>query len=330
MLSQYSRKHATIRPDGHVILRTEAAVKSAPNEYTQDVSGLVKWIQKNYPSFVAPIDDELIQAHAHKAFALKYFPQAYSWTKEYDDDMFLNYILPLTHFDEKPEAWMTAMEESLSPLVAYEGMTLQMAAEAIAKGIWDAFGSPSITFKANQTPAILSPLSDVLEKRYGSCTAMSIFLADGLRSVGVPARVVGIAQWNRPEGGNHNWVEAWYNGKWNFIDAVPGVTTWNTGWFTEEGLAQKSEPFSIMAIATPVWNKEKATGQYYVTWKKGEAYQDSKPGDSVEAVIKIPAIDLTEEYGHKSSGSGQAVRSSSQFRWKLLSAPALVLLLLAH
>merc|ERR1711879_1101771 len=64
---------------------------------------------------------------------------------------------------------------------------------------------------------------------YASCTGVSILFVDALRSVGVPARLVGTPAWNgKPERGNHNWVEIWLgNGKglagedWTFIEATP-------------------------------------------------------------------------------------------------------------
>ena len=63
-----------------------------------------------------------------------------------------------------------------------------------------------------------------------SCTGLSILLIDACRSVGIPARVVGIPKWpNKP--GNHTWVEIW-DGDWHFTGACePDKDGLNRGWF---------------------------------------------------------------------------------------------------
>jgi hypothetical protein len=58
---------------------------------------------------------------------------------------------------------------------------------------------------------------------YASCTGVSIFYVDALRSVGIPSRIAGTPAWNGVySNGNHNWVEIWTaeNG-WQFIEAKP-------------------------------------------------------------------------------------------------------------
>jgi hypothetical protein len=55
-------------------------------------------------------------------------------------------------------------------------------------------------------------------------TGLRIFLIDALRSVGIPARLVGTPAWNNdPRNGNHNWVEVWVDSisEWQFIQAEP-------------------------------------------------------------------------------------------------------------
>lgn len=67
----------------------------------------------------------------------------------------------------------------------------------------------NIVFKSSQTPLIYDPMS-VLSFGYGSCTGVSIFFIDALRSVGVPSRIAGTPAWNGDvSNGNHNWVEVW-------------------------------------------------------------------------------------------------------------------------
>jgi len=76
-------------------------------------------------------------------------------------------------------------------------------------------------FKSSQTPLIYDPMS-TLVFGYASCTGVSILFANALRAVGIPARVVGTPAWNDVEAnGNHNWVEVWVDGTWEFIEAEP-------------------------------------------------------------------------------------------------------------
>lgn len=81
----------------------------------------------------------------------------------------------------------------------------------------------AIVFKSSQTPLIYDPMS-VLQFGYASCTGVSVLLVDALRSVGVPARVVGTPAWNgNASNGNHNWIEV-YRGPdvgWSFIEPRP-------------------------------------------------------------------------------------------------------------
>eukprot|EP00746_Dinoflagellata_sp_MGD_P025136 gnl/MRDRNA2_/MRDRNA2_159062_c0_seq1.p1 gnl/MRDRNA2_/MRDRNA2_159062_c0~~gnl/MRDRNA2_/MRDRNA2_159062_c0_seq1.p1 ORF type:complete len:337 (+),score=56.76 gnl/MRDRNA2_/MRDRNA2_159062_c0_seq1:118-1128(+) len=268
--------------------------------------------------------------HASQAWEMKYSKKAYPWTKEYDDDTFLNYIVPITHFDELAEAWMPIMNNALvskNPEFFKSDKKLKDVAQFVVENTWTAFGGP-IEFKPQQTPNVLSPITDVLDKHYGSCTAMSIFLADSLRSVGVPARVAGVAQWNRNEGGNHNWVEAFFNNQWNFIDAVPGTTAWNTGWFVTMGVAQKSKPGGLSQIAVPIWDTSKQTTNYLVTWKKG-----AEDDETLKVHLSIPAIDRTEFYTKQPSDAdsgqveNQPAKGASRLASALTGLPILAVLL---
>lgn len=258
------------------VQQAKRAVATAANrnsaEYTQQDA--TTWLLQHRPKYDNSTHD-FVAAHALGAVRTR---DAFSWAQEVPLQLFQEYVLPYTHFDEKAEPWRAYFFEKLEPSVQ-NASSLRDAATAIQQGIWTAFGDPSIHFKANSTPAVLSPMSELLVKRYGSCTAMSIFLADGLRSCGVPARVVGTPVWNRPEKGNHNWVEAWFDGRWNFIDANPGER-WNEAWFKDE--ASKAIPNSINGIYTPTWNQTEVTGTYTVTWR--------------DPFLKLPAIDLTQEY----------------------------------
>lgn len=52
-------------------------------------------------------------------------------------------------------------------------------------------------------------------------------------SAGAPA-------WNTPAGGNHNWVEVWFNGAWSFTGAAEWTPAgWNSTWFYPEPVREQ-------------------------------------------------------------------------------------------
>merc|ERR1712032_294083 len=104
----------------------------------------------------------------------------------------------------------------------------------------------------------MAPVSETLKNGYASCTGLSIFIANALRSVGVPARVVGSPVWNLPTGGNHNWIEAWFGDGWHYADAVPTKKVeWDNAWFTAKN-TQLAVAGTIHGIYSPVWDKKDA------------------------------------------------------------------------
>lgn len=198
------------------------------------------------------------------------------------EDIFRRDVLPYRNLDEPVESgWRSEFLKRLGP-IASKASSLQAAAEEVIPRVWTDLGK-KVEFKSDQTPQIMSP-SQVLEHGYGSCTGLSIFLVDALRSVGIPARIAGIARWNRAEGGNHNWVEVWTGPEkqWRFVDAVPATSVvWDRTWFTD-GTVQKSEPRTTTGVYTVVADPAEADGKYEITWR--------------DPPKQVPALDRTEFY----------------------------------
>jgi transglutaminase-like putative cysteine protease len=66
-----------------------------------------------------------------------------------------------------------------------------------------------IIFVSGQTPLIYDPMS-IISYGYSSCTGLAILLICALRSVGIPARLVGTPAWHgNVDEGNHSWVEVY-------------------------------------------------------------------------------------------------------------------------
>lgn len=222
------------------------------------------------------MDEGFFRANANFALKTKELPYA----KQVSKTMFLSYVLPYSHFDEPRDDWRSHMYSTLLQYVQ-DKQTLQAAAEAIMPVWGSAFGK-MLEFKGNNTPQVMAPLTETLQKGYASCTGMSIFLADCMRAVGIPARIVGTNEWNRPEKGNHNWVEIWMGDHWNYVDSVPtgAAVTWNQTWFSNQAKHQLSVP-KAQAILSPLWGPEAKT-VYPMTWR--------------DPAVFVPAIDVTANY----------------------------------
>lgn len=90
---------------------------------------------------------------------------------------------------------------------------------------------------------------EALEEKKVSCTGQSIFLICALRSVGIPARMVGLLTWNHVLG-NHTWVEAWFEGEWHMIEY--NERDFNTPWVMENiGMLDPKEMTQRIQALTP-------------------------------------------------------------------------------
>ncbi len=115
---------------------------------------------------------------------------------------------------------------------------------------------------------------EALKEKKVSCTGQSILLVCAFRSVGLPARAVGIPTWNHVRG-NHTWVEVWFEGQWHMIEF--NEKEFNTPWVMENiGMLDPSDLSQhIYAVAG------NETGMEF------PLYSDTSP---------IPAEDVTERY----------------------------------
>jgi hypothetical protein len=148
------------------------------------------------------------------------------YAKSVPDDIFMQYVAPPQMLDEpltrgtreKLRSYVEPILEKAQP------KTVSGAAEAVMNELGP---SLKLRFLSNMTPQILSS-EQVLENKGGSCTGLSVFFVDALRSAGIPARVAGTPYWQgNHSAGNHNWVEV-YTGsdcahapceEWSFLEA---------------------------------------------------------------------------------------------------------------
>lgn len=200
------------------------------------------------------------------------------------EELFLREVLPYRHLDEPVDDWRPMFFDALAPHAA-KARTLKEVVELVVPRAFANMERP-VEFKPNCTPQIMAPVSETLKQGHASCTGCSIFLADVLRAVGVPARVVGTAEWNLPTKGNHNWVEVWTgegsSDGWHFFDAAPtSSVVWDRAWFVP-GNVKDAEAGGVHGIYTPVWDVADAEANYTITWR--------------EPFVGIPARDRTEFY----------------------------------
>lgn len=249
---------------------------------TLTAQGINNWLLEVRDEKQNPLpSQEYLQNNAQYAMKARSEVPAASQVPE---ELFKRYVLPYRQLDEPVDEWRQGFYEVLGPHAA-GASSLREVVEAVVPRVFtdlrashavmgDALNQSHVVFQANCTPGIMAPVSETLMRGHASCSGCSILVANGLRSVGVPARVVGTPQWNTHEGGNHNWVEVWTNETgdgWAFLDADPsfaqtGVKL-NQGWFVPSNtrVAESGGPHAIFAA---VWDRTSATSQYPYGWRQ--------------------------------------------------------------
>lgn len=158
----------------------------------------------------------------------------YKWAAQVEQDIFYEYVLPYANVNEGRSNWRELLLAAVQEIFArysveeQDAWTVTDVVNVINNNIWsnNSVLGKTIVFKSSQTPLIYDSMS-TLAFGYASCTGVSIFLVNALRSVGVPARVAGTPAWNNDAShGNHNWVEVYLanndgTGEWAFIEALP-------------------------------------------------------------------------------------------------------------
>lgn len=160
--------------------------------------------------------------------------------------------------DETPCNWRPALEAIFRPLVK-ECRTASEAVLTVASQMTQATG---VYYSPKRRHPLMNPLEALHEKKV-SCTGQSILLVSALRSIGIPARAVGIGSWGYIRG-NHTWCEAWCDGEWKMIEF--NEKDFNTPWVMEYiGMINPKVPHQRIFAASPhgrggyfptVWNFE--------------------------------------------------------------------------
>ncbi len=171
----------------------------------------------------AELDAEFLLDHVDEAY--KAWQNA-AWRDAVPAEVFLDAILPYANVTETREAWRDPMRTLAAPMI--EGIASPSAAAVrINQRLFPATG---VKYSTKRRRADQSP-SESIETGLASCTGLSILLIDACRSVGIPARLVGVPMWTDGSG-NHSWVEIWDGTGWRFTGAAePTGEDLDKGWF---------------------------------------------------------------------------------------------------
>lgn len=147
----------------------------------------------------------------------------YEWTDALPKEIWQEYVLNYANVNEPRNNWRPVLHEYLSPLV--ENVTsIDEAVIELNAHMWQILAPKNrrrIVFQSGSTPLIMDTFS-VMAIGHASCSGISIMFVNGLRAVGVPARLVGTPAWHNDRStGNHNWVEVWKDNQWYFLEAQP-------------------------------------------------------------------------------------------------------------
>ncbi len=147
------------------------------------------------------------------------------WRDRISRELFLNDVLPYASVNERRDAWRKELHDKCAPLVK----DCRSPGEAACRLNERLFPLVKVRYSTQRRRADQGPL-ETMETGLASCTGLSILLIDACRSVGVPARLVGIPSWVDKRG-NHTWVEVW-DGDWHFLGAAePDPNGLDHGWF---------------------------------------------------------------------------------------------------
>ncbi len=147
------------------------------------------------------------------------------WDEGIPPDIRESALLTDAVLDEKPCDWRPVLEPLFRPVVK-DCASAREATLAIASRIGELTG---VRYDMERRHPCMNALEALAEKKV-SCTGQSILLVCALRSVGIPARAVGVQTWHHVQG-NHTWVEAWFEGQWHMIEF--NEKDFNTPWVME-------------------------------------------------------------------------------------------------
>eukprot|EP00658_Telonema_sp_P-2_P084764 TRINITY_DN9502_c0_g3_i1.p1 TRINITY_DN9502_c0_g3~~TRINITY_DN9502_c0_g3_i1.p1 ORF type:complete len:330 (+),score=66.52 TRINITY_DN9502_c0_g3_i1:68-1057(+) len=249
------------------------------------------WLLANMPPFDHPntatlFDGGIVSPTVNLSLTAR---QIFPWAASVPRSIWESGVLPYSCVNEARTDWRQLMWNALLPTLSNLGSnaSLSEAALLVNQRAWSLLGNNgSIRFRSEQTPLVYDPMSTIAFG-YASCTGISLTYIAALRTVGIPARLVGTPAWHGDvNAGNHNWVEVWIGadegeGEWAFIEGAPAGSpedfkTPKGKWFCNPG---------HMDGKTQVFGTE---------WKRGGSISYPMAWDLNNT--QIPGVDRTADY----------------------------------
>lgn len=219
------------------VLPLKAEIAADETELDQAVDFVVSNMPERDKKILSP---EWIRQDVRRALAVRgrYVPG-----ESIPDEIYKEYVLPYAVLNERRGDWRPILEEKYGAIVR----ACRTAEEAVWRIVSCMTEDTGVIYSRDRRHPVMSAL-EALEEKKVSCTGQSILVVCALRSVGIPARAVGIATWNHIRG-NHTWVEAWYNGGWHMVEFNEKAE--NTPWVMENiGLLDPQSRFQQIIAAT--------------------------------------------------------------------------------
>ncbi|MFM7807822.1 MAG: transglutaminase-like domain-containing protein, partial [Planctomycetota bacterium] len=173
----------------------EKALAQVPAEQRASMEWLLGHMP---PQDAASLSAEFLLTHVDHAYrAWKGAP----WCAQVSEELYRDAILPYASVSETRECWMPGMRARCLPMV--QGVTEPgLAAVRVNQKLFPEIG---VKYSIKRRRSDQCP-SESISTGLASCTGLSVLLVDACRSVGIPARFVGVPSWIDREG-NHSWVE---------------------------------------------------------------------------------------------------------------------------
>lgn len=169
---------------------------------------------------------------------------SFPWSETLPDALVRDAVAPDTVAYETPCDWRPLVTPMAQELVK-NCTSAREAVLALATGLPKASG---VHYSIERSKHNMNAIEALTEKKV-SCTGQSVFLVCALRSVGIPARMVGVLTWNHVRG-NHSWVEAWFENEWHMIEYAE--QDFNTPWVMENiGMLDSHQPEQRIQALTP-------------------------------------------------------------------------------
>lgn len=207
--------------------------------------------------------------------------EQFAWCRALSDSQFHNDVLPYAMLDESREAWRRPIHEIAREIVE-NCRTATEAAQALNQKFFDRVG---VHYDTTRSRPNAGPLESMREQK-ATCTGLSLLLVAACRSVGIPARVAGIAEWPH-KAGNHTWVEVW-DGAWRFTGAdeydAKGL---DRAWFVDDA-AKSTVENRLHSVWASSW--QRADASFPLAWDP-----ESTTVNAVNVTARYAAADPTPE-----------------------------------